>query len=34
MLITLAAFIGRFDGNFDFKDIGKWVLVLKDQGRN
>lgn len=23
MLITLAAFIGGFDGNFDFKDIGK-----------
>lgn len=23
MLITLAAYIGGFDGNFDFKDIGK-----------
>lgn len=23
LLITLAAFIGGFDGEFDFKDIGK-----------
>lgn len=23
MLITLSAFIGGFDGQFDFKDIGK-----------
>lgn len=23
LLVTLSAFIGRFDGKFDFKDIGK-----------
>jgi dolichyl-phosphate-mannose-protein mannosyltransferase len=23
LLITLAALVGRFDGDFDFKDIGK-----------
>jgi len=23
LLITLAAFVGGFDGEFDFKDIGK-----------
>jgi dolichyl-phosphate-mannose-protein mannosyltransferase len=23
LLVTLSAFIGRFDGQFDFKDIGK-----------
>jgi dolichyl-phosphate-mannose--protein O-mannosyl transferase len=25
LLITLAALVGRFDGEFDFKDIGKCV---------
>ncbi|ORX40287.1 putative Dolichyl-phosphate-mannose--protein mannosyltransferase 2 [Kockovaella imperatae] len=29
LLITLAAFIGGFDGNFDFKDIGKDYLGPK-----
>jgi dolichyl-phosphate-mannose-protein mannosyltransferase len=28
LLITLAAFIFGYDGNFDFKDIGKWVVHL------
>jgi dolichyl-phosphate-mannose-protein mannosyltransferase len=23
LLLTFAAFVGGFDGNFDFKDIGK-----------
>lgn len=23
LLVTLSAFLGRFDGQFDFKDIGK-----------
>lgn len=26
LLITLAAFVFGYDGNFDFKDIGKWVI--------
>ena len=26
LLITLAALVGRFDGDFDFKDIGKYVV--------
>lgn len=26
LLITLAAFIFGYDGNFDFKDIGEWVV--------
>lgn len=25
LLITAAAFLSGFDGDFDFKDIGKWV---------
>jgi hypothetical protein len=28
LLITLAALVGRFDGDFDFKDIGKHVPFL------
>lgn len=27
LLITLAAFIGGYDGQFDFKDIAKWVAL-------
>ncbi len=30
LLITLAAFVFGFDGQFDFKDIGKYVLVESD----
>ncbi len=30
LLITLAAFVGGFDGEFDFKDIGKWVVSYLD----
>jgi hypothetical protein len=26
LLITLAAFVFGYDGQFDFKDIAKWVL--------
>ncbi|KAL1409751.1 Dolichyl-phosphate-mannose--protein mannosyltransferase 1 [Vanrija albida] len=29
LLVTLSAFIGRFDGNFDFKDIGKDYIEPK-----
>ena len=25
LLITFAAWFGGYSGNFDFKDIGKWV---------
>lgn len=28
LLITLAAFIGGFDGQFDFKDIAKYAFVF------
>lgn len=28
LLITAAAFLFGFDGDFDFKDIGKWVFCL------
>lgn len=27
LLITAAAFLSGFDGDFDFKDIGKWVSL-------
>lgn len=30
LLITLAAFVFGFDGQFDFKDIGKYVPVKRD----
>ena len=29
LLITLAAFVFGYDGSFDFKDIGKWVIHWK-----
>lgn len=32
MLITLSAFVGGFDGRFDFKDIGKCVSLCSDLG--
>lgn len=30
LLITLAAFVFGFDGQFDFKDIGKYVAATTD----
>lgn len=28
LLVTLSAWVGGFDGKFDFKDIGKWVSTM------
>ena len=28
LLITLASVFGGFDGKFDFKEIGKWVILF------
>lgn len=34
LLVTLSAWVGGFDGKFDFKDIGKWVLIMSEMSNN
>lgn len=33
-LVILSVWVGGFDGKFDFKDIGKWVLIMFEMLNN